>query len=406
MIYSLVPGPPTELKLFSTTPSSITATWSLPSRLDGDVIRYFVALRLLPANLLRSLSLNSSLTTHTFYSLDANAQYSVSVAAESRNGFGFEVESRFTLLPGPPSPPSLYLYSIGSTVFLQWVPGASGGSPIIEYRLEYSSDNVNWFKLDTLNSSAIRYQTSSLPAGKLLVRIFAVSLLGETASNGVSVEIPHKSPLNELSVQVGIGAAVLLLILLLIALAGTSCILYIRRRSRIKYDFRGSSKTYVAPSRANRTALSEFSLESTWHEEFNSQHLSEEYIVRGAPPDFRSFEIGDDEQNTPPHHLNILHLTPSISSLQKPCDYQWSQFPVWNKLPLSESSLKEPAPTTESNIYVPMKALHLEENKKSHYPESSTSSPDITPRTLQKDIITPGDSFSVANSEWSLSTFV
>ena len=400
---TLVPGPPTELRLFSSSNNSITANWSLPSRLSADVISYLVTLLLLPDNQLRSLSLNSPITTYTFHSLDADTEYSVSVSARGTNGFGFEKESLFTLKPGPPSPPTLNIYIIENTVFLYWLPGADGGSPILEYRLEYSFKRVNWFWLDTLNSSVIRYQTSSLPADNLLIRIIAVSVLGETASNRVSVKIPNKSPLNELSVQVGIGVAVLLLILLVITLAGTSCILYIRRKSRIKYDMR-SNNTYVVQSRVNKRANSEFSIESSIHEQFNSQYLTEENIVRGAPPDFGSFEIGDTKGFTPPLNMNILHFSPSISSLQRPSDH-WSQFPVWSKPPLSEASSQDMAPITESKGYVPMNALRLETSGESVHSKLPTNTLDIKPgRYLQKDAITPRLPLSIDNSEWSLST--
>ena len=240
----------------------------------------------------------------------------------------------------------------------------------------------------------------------MLLILFAVSRLGETASNAVSVKVTSKSLLNELSVQVGIGVTVLILILLVIALAGTSCILYIRRRSQIKYDLR-SNNAYVGQSGVNKRANSVFSIESTFHEQFNSQYLTEENIVGGAPPDFNSFEIGDYEQYTPPlNMMSILHFSPSISSLQRPSDHL-NQFPVWSKPPLSESSFQDSVPTKESKSYVPMKALRrLEENREPNHSEFPTSTLDSTPEKLHKDIITLGQPLSIDNSEWSLSTAV
>ncbi|KAI6646379.1 Receptor-type tyrosine-protein phosphatase F isoform X6 [Oopsacas minuta] len=380
-----VPGAPSQLILSTINSNSITASWSLPSRLDSEVTNYELILSQLsgPTHKLKLLvlDLNSSVSSYTFSGLDADTSYSVSVAAGNSNGLGFEMENQTTLNPGPPSPPNFRISIYGSTVFLEFSPGATGGSPILSYRLEYSWNGENWLEINTFNSSARKYSTRSLPPGTFLIRAVVVTLLGEAGSEELIIIIPDRSLLNELSVQIVIGVAVLLLILSVIAATGCICILYIRRKSRINYKF---SRNNILP-KINTQHYSSDSIQDSWDETCNeqvrTQYLTEEQIVIGTPPDYGNFEIGSTVQSiegifTPVYLTtsHLLHLSPSISSLQKPFKNDCSLYPVWSKPPLFESPAHEPVPTTESRSYVDMKALQLEEEKKSTCIESSTIS--------------------------------
>ena len=243
---------------------------------------------------------------------------------------GFGVESRIILGPGAPSPPSLEAQVSGKTVFLLWRPGATGGSPIIKYRPEFSSDGEVWIELDLLYGSTTDYNTNSLPSGTFRIQVVAVNILGETASNQEVVSIPYFPLLHQLSFQVALCFVLFLLLLALISCGGGVWIFYIWRRSKKKSKIKRSFKPN--PNALRNKTMSVF--ESTYdytsdagsHEKINPQYLTEDRIVRG--PDLNTLELEIEEQHETPRY--ILHLSPSLSSLQKPFQESCNLFTTWN----------------------------------------------------------------------------
>ena len=319
----LVPGSPTHLILTDINSISIKATWSLPSRFNSQITGYCLVLTQLstPYSVeLLAVCKNYSELKHTFSSLDANTVYSVSIAAKNDNGLGLELENRVTLNPGPPSPPNFKILLIVDTVFLKWSPTATGGSPITGYRLEYSWDGSNWLRFHSFNYTELGYQTRSLPFGTFMVRIVAITSLGEGVSEELIITVPNHSLLNELSVQIVIGVTVLLLIILIIVIASCICILYIRHKKNILHRLNHTER-YLSKTPDHHEGLA-------GKEQVYTQFLTVYEVMTGTNPDVESFELGDeqvyaDEEGKDTHPIqltgHILHLSPSLSSLQKPC---------------------------------------------------------------------------------------
>ena len=317
----LVPGSPTHLILTDINSISIKATWSLPSRFNSQITGYCLVLTQLstPYSVeLLAVCKNYSELKHTFSSLDANTVYSVSIAAKNDNGLGLELENRVTLNPGPPSPPNFKIFLTGGTVFLKWSPTATGGSPITGYRLEYSWDGSNWLRFHSFNYTELGYQTRSLPFGTYMVRIVAITSLGEGVSEELIITVPNHSLLNELSVQIVIGVTVLLIIILIIVIASCICILYIRHLHH-------TEKPESFPKTQDHHEC------LAGGEQLYTRFLTLDQIMTGTNPDFENYELGDDQvsaegKDTHPIPLTarMLHLSPSLSSLQKP-------YPIWSQ---------------------------------------------------------------------------
>ena len=353
-----MPGPPSNLKLFSLANYSILANWSLPSRLNGPFSGYSLELKIVGGEVLASEPVNSSTTQHEFNGLDMDNDYSVSVKALSVGGReGFELESRITLPPGPPSPPELSSQLSGSTVFFLWRPGATGGSRILAYRLEYS-DGADWSELDVLNSSVTDYHRSLSP-GTFKFHVIAVTRLGATASNEEEVSIPQPSLFYQL---IFLGFGFLLLLLVLICCVGGVWLLYIWHRSRKKRKSNRSFHPHSTSGRNKRLSYLEstydFASDAASHEEINPQFLTEDRIVRGPDLSTLELEVGEPHE-TPPYNLqpHILHLSPSLSSLQKPSQDNWNIYTAWNKPTHTVPPIPESAPLPESRDYVEMKGL-------------------------------------------------
>ena len=368
----LVPGSPSHLILTDLNSVSIKATWSLPSRFNSQIIGYCLVLtRLSPYNVeLLYVCKNDSLE-HTFSGLDANTGYSVSLAAKNNNGLGLELENRITLNPGPPSPPNFKIFLTGSTVFLKWSPTATGGSPITGYRLEYSWDGSNWLEFHSFNYTELGFQTRSLPSGTFMVRIVAITSLGESVSEELIVIVPDRSLLNELSVQIVIAVTVLLLIILIIVIASCICILYIRRKKKILHRLHHTEKPESLPKTNTQIYpfdyTQDYYLDLVGGEHVYPQFLTEDQLMVGTNPDFENFELEDEQLSadakgkvTPPLPLTprVLHLSPSLSSLQKPFKIDLGSYPIWNN-PRVRDSPEEPVPPPEFREYVSMNALTL-----------------------------------------------
>ena len=377
LITPLVPGSPTHLILTDLNSIAIKATWSLPSRFDSEITGYCLVLTRLstPYSVeLLSVCKNDSELNHSFSGLDANTAYSVSIAAKNENGLGLELENRVTLNPGPPSPPNFKIFLTGSTLFLKWSPTATGGSPITGYRLEYSWDGSNWLKFHSFNYTELGYQTRSLPFGTFMVRIVAISSLGEGVSEELIITVPNRSLLNELSVQIVIGITVLLLIVLIIVIASCICILYIRRKT-ILHRLHHTEKPESLPN----THIYSFDYTQDFHrglaggEQLYPQFLTEDQLMIDTNPDFENFGLGDEQlsadaegKNTPPLPLTtrMLHLSPSLSSLQRPFKIDLGSYPNWNN-PHGTESLEDPVPPPEFREYVSMNALTQREETES-----------------------------------------
>ena len=359
----LVPGSPTHLILTDINSISIKATWSLPSRFNSQITGYCLVLTQLstPYSVeLLAVCKNYSELKHTFSSLDANTVYSVSIAAKNDNGLGLELENRVTLNPGPPSPPNFKIFQTGGTVFLKWSPTATGGSSITGYRLEYSWDGSNWLRFHSFNYTELGYQTRSLPFGTFMIRIVAITSLGEGVSEELIITVPNHSLLNELSVQIVIGVTVLLLIILIIVIASCICILYIRRKKNILHRLHHTEKPESFPK--TNTQIYSFDYTQDHHEglaggeQLYPQFLTEDQLMIGTNPDFENFGLGDEQvsadaegKDTHPIPLTarMLHLSPSLSSLQKPFDL--GSYPIWNNPRVTESP-EDPVPPSEFSI--------------------------------------------------------
>jgi titin len=92
----------------------------------------------------------------------------------------------------PPAPTGLTAKELGKRKLkLSWIDHAANESG---FRVQTSTDGVNWTTIATLspstgNSGTVSYVTGSLPAGLRYVRVEAFNGSGTSTSNVVSIQL-------------------------------------------------------------------------------------------------------------------------------------------------------------------------------------------------------------------------
>jgi len=186
------PGQVTNLVANLVAATSITLSWLAPETNGAKISDYRVEQSVdMGANwtvLTKSVSQQTSVTIGF---LQPAKTYSYRVSAISSAGVGLASTSLTvtTLATVPSAPRSLSLSSkTPDSVSVSWLaPTADGGSSIIDYQLQLSSDNSNsWQTIVKPSSVELSYQITGLVAGaKYQLRVLAVNAIGPGALSNV-----------------------------------------------------------------------------------------------------------------------------------------------------------------------------------------------------------------------------
>lgn len=192
-----VPQPPTGLSATAISSSQVNLSWSAPSNNGGSAITgYMVERSQDSGNTWSTISSNTG-STSTIYSdsgLGASTAYSYRVSAINSVGTSSpsNVASATTstqMFP-PQSPTNLSATAISSSqINLSWsAPGNNGGSPIVGYKIERSTNGGAWSTIvsNTGSTSTMYTNTGLLPLMTYSYRVSAINGIGTSMPSNVA----------------------------------------------------------------------------------------------------------------------------------------------------------------------------------------------------------------------------
>ena len=190
------PGQPQGLRASAENASSIKLTWQAPADIGGAMITGY-RIEVAPSShgpwtpLLTDS--HSTATTYTHTGLPPVTTRFYRVSAINRAGIGrATVSVSATTLPAVPAPPTGMTATARGTsrIDLSWrTPSNDGGSRIIGYRIEVSSDaGRNWriLRRNTGSTTTTFAHTGLLPASTRFYRVSAVNLAGTGRPSNVA----------------------------------------------------------------------------------------------------------------------------------------------------------------------------------------------------------------------------
>jgi streptogramin lyase/alpha-tubulin suppressor-like RCC1 family protein len=93
------------------------------------------------------------------------------------------------VVPAAPAPPTI-TSKTATSISLSWLAPDSGGQPISDYRIEYSSDRTTWFEFDDAVSASTSTSVTGLFRGTAYTfRISAINAEGTSSPSGVSSSV-------------------------------------------------------------------------------------------------------------------------------------------------------------------------------------------------------------------------
>lgn len=177
---------PRSLQATSTSSTQTELTWQVPQSDGGSAITdYLVEATTNNGNtLVGTYRVGSTSSNFTFPGLCSNQSYQL--RSYAINSYGLSAASNqlsITAPNGAPAAPLNLAPTIirGTSVGLYWeAPGCTGGAPINDYRISYSSDNGdNWVNVTRAASTATTYTVTGLVLGRnYLFRISSVNSFG------------------------------------------------------------------------------------------------------------------------------------------------------------------------------------------------------------------------------------
>ena len=204
------PGAPTNLALIAGN-GQVVATWTAPVSTGGLPLVEYIVEQSLNGTTWTTVSSGSLALSAVAAGLTNGTPVSVRVSARSASGVGASASStatpNFGAVPGAPS--ALIATPGDAQVSLSWTaPVSSGGTQIVGYRVEQSSDSgVTWTTVTANSGSAV---TSTLVSGlsngaPLAFRVSAINSAGAGAVSGVTTATPRTVPGAPASLVVAVG---------------------------------------------------------------------------------------------------------------------------------------------------------------------------------------------------------
>lgn len=194
------PSPPTPLNV-SVASTNASLSWSAPSSQgDAAITDYSIQYSTDGTHWSSFAHTASTLTSATITGLTNGTSYQFRVAAINAWGTGAYETYANSLAPGslPGSPTSLAGSYRDASVALTWsAPSSNGGSPIRDYKVEYSSNNGStWDIFSRASSSATSETVTGLSNGtSYIFRVSAINDPGTgTASTSTGAITPKTSP--------------------------------------------------------------------------------------------------------------------------------------------------------------------------------------------------------------------
>jgi titin len=173
------------------TTDGFKVTWAEPEFNGGEQINDFVV-EVSTDNGVTWRSAKASVSTSLSYRVGGAAPgttYLVRVAATNKIGTGeFVTTSITTLATVAKAPTNLTVTNIGlRSLSLGWsLPTSNGGSPIVDYKIEFSSNGgITWNEISHTASASRSFNVTGLLRGKTyLFRVAAINDVGTGASSG------------------------------------------------------------------------------------------------------------------------------------------------------------------------------------------------------------------------------
>jgi titin len=185
------------------TDKSVTISWKPPKSDGGLPLKEYILER---RDTKRTTwapvdKLNPDITSFTVQNLVVGNDYYFRVMAVNEEGTSPPLEGepvrpqKAADVPGEPRGPLNVSNVSGTSAALSWkLSDKDGGSPITEYLIEASTDNVNWTKIGTVDKLSNKYKAQDLEDGKdYTFRVSAVNKVGPSqplVSKPVSIEKP------------------------------------------------------------------------------------------------------------------------------------------------------------------------------------------------------------------------
>ncbi len=192
-----VPQPPTGLSATAISSSQVNLSWSAPSNNGGSAITgYMVERSQDSGNTWSTVTPNtgSASTTYSDSGLGASTAYSYRVSAinsvgtSSPSNIASATTSTQMFPPQPPTNLSATAIS-SSQINLSWsAPGNNGGSPIVGYKIERSTNGGAWSTIvsNTGSTSTMYTNTGLLPLMTYSYRVSAINGIGTSTPSNVA----------------------------------------------------------------------------------------------------------------------------------------------------------------------------------------------------------------------------
>ena len=191
------PQPPTNLSANTISSSTINLSWTAPSDNGGSAITGYMIERSTDAGSTWSTIVSNTGSTGTTYSntgLSPRTAYTYRVS--TINGIGTSMPSNIASATTstqmfPPQPPTnLSATAISSSqINLSWsAPGNNGGSPIVGYKIERSTNGGAWSTIvsNTGSTSTMFTNTGMLPLMTYSYRVSAINGIGTSMPSNVA----------------------------------------------------------------------------------------------------------------------------------------------------------------------------------------------------------------------------